>query len=228
MWTIRFCVLGNFPINVSWCPSVVFITILEKNRLLLLGRSLTCVLGLTHSVCILSCTLIGCTTFCIVSLVITSLQTWLVTTGISFVVFIDWFSSNGHQDTLIGKLPRTQNLIVHIISQNITEIVGPSIREWKYFMKNVDEDFKDVEETDFMDDGVRIAMQITHSVCILSCTLNGCTTFCIVSLVITSLQTWLSTTGISFVVFIDWFSFCLFTWDGVLHGVIIFDTNWMC
>jgi hypothetical protein len=26
-------------------------------------------------------------------------------------------------------------------------------------MKNVDEDFKDVEETDFMDDGVRIAMQ---------------------------------------------------------------------
>jgi hypothetical protein len=64
-----------------------------------------------------------------------------------------------HQDTLIGKLPRTQNLIVYIISQNITEIVGPSIREWKYFMKNVDEDFKDVEETDFMDDGVRIAIQ---------------------------------------------------------------------
>jgi hypothetical protein len=26
-------------------------------------------------------------------------------------------------------------------------------------MKNVDEDFKDVEETDFMDDGVRIAIQ---------------------------------------------------------------------
>jgi hypothetical protein len=26
-------------------------------------------------------------------------------------------------------------------------------------MKNVDEDFKDVEETDIMDDGVRIAMQ---------------------------------------------------------------------
>jgi hypothetical protein len=39
------------------------------------------------------------------------------------------------------------------------EIVEPSIREWKYFMKNVDEDFKDVEETDFMDDGVRIAIQ---------------------------------------------------------------------
>ena len=68
-------------------------------------------------------------------------------------------TTDGHQDTLIGKLARTQNLIVHIISQNITEIVGPSIREWKYFMKNVDEDFKDVEETDFMDDGVRNAMQ---------------------------------------------------------------------
>jgi uncharacterized protein YwlG (UPF0340 family) len=66
--------------RTSWTmESVVFITILEKNRLLLLGRSLTCVLGLTHSVCILSCT--------------------------------------------------------------------------------VDEDFKDVEETDFMDDGVRIAIQ---------------------------------------------------------------------
>jgi hypothetical protein len=50
-------------------------------------------------------------------------------------------------------------LFVLIISKNITEIVGPSIREWKYFMKNVDEDFKDVEETDFMDDGVRIAIQ---------------------------------------------------------------------
>jgi hypothetical protein len=61
-------------------------------------------------------------------------------------------TTDGHQDTLIGKLPRTQNLIVHIISQNITEIVGPSIREWKYFMKNVDEDFQDVEETDFMDE----------------------------------------------------------------------------
>ena len=68
-------------------------------------------------------------------------------------------TTDGHQDTLIGKLPRTQNLIVHIISQNITEIVGPSIREWKYFMKNVNEDFKDVEETDFMDDGVRNAIQ---------------------------------------------------------------------
>ena len=68
-------------------------------------------------------------------------------------------TTDGYQDTLIGKLPRTQNLIVHIISKNITEIVEPSIREWKYFMKNVDEDFKDVEETDFMDDGVRIAIQ---------------------------------------------------------------------
>jgi hypothetical protein len=48
-------------------------------------------------------------------------------------------TTDGYQDTLIGKLPRTQNLIVHIISKNITEIVEPSIREWKYFMKNVDE-----------------------------------------------------------------------------------------
>ena len=68
-------------------------------------------------------------------------------------------TTDGYQDPLIGKLPRTQNLIVHIISKSITEIVGPSIREWKYFMTNVDEDFKDVEDTDFMDDGVRIAMQ---------------------------------------------------------------------
>jgi hypothetical protein len=76
-----------------------------------------------------------------------------------FYTKIEIKTTDGHKDTLIGKLPRTQNLIVHIISQNITEIVGPSIREWKYFMKNVDEDFKDVEETDFMDDGVRIAIQ---------------------------------------------------------------------
>jgi vacuolar-type H+-ATPase subunit C/Vma6 len=41
-------------------------------------------------------------------------------------------TTDGYQDTLIGKLSRTQNLIVHIISKNITEIVEPSIREWKY------------------------------------------------------------------------------------------------
>lgn len=68
-------------------------------------------------------------------------------------------TTDGYQDTLIGKLPRTQNLIVHTISKNESEIVGPSIHQWKYFMKNVDEDFKDVEETTFMDDKIRIAIR---------------------------------------------------------------------
>jgi hypothetical protein len=36
-------------------------------------------------------------------------------------------TTDGYQDTLIGKLPRTQDLIVHIISKNITEIVGPTV-----------------------------------------------------------------------------------------------------
>jgi hypothetical protein len=52
------------------------------------------VLGLTHSVCILSCTLNGCTTFFIVSLVITSLQT-LVLTGTDI---INGCKSNNHID----------------------------------------------------------------------------------------------------------------------------------
>jgi hypothetical protein len=38
-------------------------------------------------------------------------------------------TTDGYQDTLIGKIPRTQKLMVHIITKNITEIVEPSIRE---------------------------------------------------------------------------------------------------
>jgi hypothetical protein len=127
---------------VSWYPSVVFITILEKNRLLLLGRSLTCVnrwIPRYINRKITKNTKSDCSHYF-------QKYNWN-----SWAVY-------SRMEIFYEKCRRGLNRLL-LLGRSLTCVLG-----------------------------------LTHSVCILSCTLNGCTTFCIVSLVITSLQTWLSTT----------------------------------
>jgi hypothetical protein len=146
----------QYIINVSWNPSVVLITILEKNRLLLLGISLTCVLGLTHSVRILSCTLNGCTTFCI------DKETEIKETNTNNV---EYSSSEDDSDSTDSEMDTIQNIITPCSTPSQ---VNPSVVFITILEKN---------RLLLLGRSLTCVLGLTHSVCILSCTLNGCTTF---------------------------------------------------
>ena len=64
-------------------------------------------------------------------------------------------TTGGLRDTLLGKMPYKDFVIVHSISKNKTWLVGPPDgREWEHYSKNVDDDFRDVQETEFMNDQI--------------------------------------------------------------------------
>ena len=62
-------------------------------------------------------------------------------------------------NTLIGKLPGKNYVVVHKISENVTEMMSPQDWDYKYLEKNVSVDFRDVQETDYMNENVVMAIR---------------------------------------------------------------------
>lgn len=69
-------------------------------------------------------------------------------------------NSCGSMTKLIGTLPGKDFLLVHDIPDKKTDVMPPDHYDFRTYKKNVTEDFKDVYETDFMDDIVDNAIRL--------------------------------------------------------------------
>lgn len=69
-------------------------------------------------------------------------------------------TSSGIPTTLIGKMPGKEFLIEHCILARKSTLIDSDHRDWKTYMKNVQEDFKDVTETQWMCDKVHRAIRL--------------------------------------------------------------------
>lgn len=69
-------------------------------------------------------------------------------------------TTSGFPDILIGKLPGKDFIVVHGISANTMDIFHPYEREFKYFNKNLEEDFKDIQETDYWNENTKIKIDM--------------------------------------------------------------------